>query len=242
MTGFIKLNRSNETLELLNDPNAFALLTVIAMRARRTDEFNIHNLKTGQALLGDYRRYGLTHQQYRTAQKHLAGWGLAAFKPTSRGTIAQLLDHRIYDINDTPAQQTNNQQTTNEQQTTNTQPTTNKNEKKDKNEKKEKGELLCELLSQEIRRRKSDFCEPPREPWREPMAAMLELDGRSPERVEAVIRWSQRDPFWSVNILSPAALRKHFDRLELEMARAAAGARSESIADQLARLEREEGL
>lgn len=71
---------------------------------------------------------------------------------------------------------------------------------------------------------------------------MLELDGRSPERVEAVIRWSQRDPFWSMNILSPAALRKHFDRLELEMARVAAGARSESIADQLARLEREEGL
>ena len=48
-TGFIKLNRSAETLELLNDPNAFALLTVIALRARRTDEFNIHNLEGGRA-------------------------------------------------------------------------------------------------------------------------------------------------------------------------------------------------
>jgi len=41
----------------------------------------------------------------------------------------------------------------------------------------------------------------------------------SPERVEAVIRWLQGDPFWSNNILSPAALRKHFDCLELEMHR-----------------------
>jgi len=215
--------------------------TSAALRARRTDEFNIHNLKTGQALIGDYRRCGLTHQQYRTAQKHLALWGLAAFKPTSRGTVATLLDHRIYDINDTPAQQTNNKQTTNDQQTGNKQPTTNKNDKNEKNEKKEKAELLCELLSQEIRRRKSDFREPPREQWLEPMAAMLELDGRSAERVEAVIQWSQRDPFWSVNILSPAALRKHFDRLELEMARVGTG-ESESLAQRLARLEREEGL
>jgi len=214
--------------------------TSAALRARRTDEFNIHNLKTGQALIGDYRRCGLTHQQYRTAQKHLALWGLAAFKPTSRGTVATLLDHRIYDINDTPAQQTNNKQTTNDQQTGNKQPTTNKNDKNEKNEKKEKAELLCELLSQEIRRRKSDFCEPPREQWLEPMAAMLELDGRSAERVEAVIQWSQRDPFWSVNILSPAALRKHFDRLELEMARVGTG-ESESLAQRLARLERAEG-
>ncbi|MBP8910244.1 MAG: hypothetical protein KBI32_01925 [Phycisphaerae bacterium] len=98
------------------------------------------------------------------------------------------------------------------------------------------------MLWQWIRQRKSDFCEPPREPWLEPMAAMLELDGRSPERVEAVIRWSQRDPFWSLNILSPAALRKHFDRLELEMARAAGTVESEGLAERLARLEREEGL
>ena len=204
---------------------------------RRTDEFNIHNLKIGQALIGDSRRCGLTRRQYRTAQKHLALWGLAAFKPTSRGTVATLLDHRIYDINEAVC----DNQTTNSRQTDDKRATTNKNDKNEKNEKKEKAELLCELLSQEIRRRKSDFREPPREQWLEPMAAMLELDGRSAERVEAVIQWSQRDPFWSVNILSPAALRKHFDRLELEMARVGTG-ESESLAQRLARLEREEGL
>ena len=83
--GFIKLNRGPETLELLNDPNAFILLTVIALRARRTDEFNVHNLRSGEALIGDYAKYGLTHRQYRTAMKRLARWGFAEFRPTTRG-------------------------------------------------------------------------------------------------------------------------------------------------------------
>jgi hypothetical protein len=58
-TGFIKLNRTSETLELLNDPHAFVLLTVIALRARRTEEFNLHNLQPGEALIGDHKKYGL---------------------------------------------------------------------------------------------------------------------------------------------------------------------------------------
>jgi hypothetical protein len=114
-TGFIKLNRSPETLELLNDPNAFVLLTVIALRARRTDEFNIHNLQIGQALIGDHRKYGLSEQQYRSAVKRLRKWGLAAFKPTSRGTIATLIDSRIYDINETSSPRTNNERPASEQ-------------------------------------------------------------------------------------------------------------------------------
>jgi hypothetical protein len=118
-TGFIKLNRSKETFELLHDANVFALLTVIALRARRTDEFNLHNLKAGEALIGDYRRYGLTRQQYRTAVKRLGQWGLARFKPTTRGTVATLLDHRIYDINDAPGQSSNNQPATNKQPSAN---------------------------------------------------------------------------------------------------------------------------
>jgi hypothetical protein len=36
--GFVKLRRAAEATELLNDPNAFTLLTVIALRARRPCE------------------------------------------------------------------------------------------------------------------------------------------------------------------------------------------------------------
>lgn len=97
---FIRLKRTAETLELLKDRHAFMLLTIIALRARRTQEFAVHDLEPGEALLGDSDRYGLTRQEYRGAQRRLKRWGLAAFKPTSRGTVAKLLDHRIYDIND----------------------------------------------------------------------------------------------------------------------------------------------
>jgi len=96
--GFIKLKRTNETLELLKDTSAFILLTTIAVRARRANEFTVHDLEPGEALLGDHDRHGLTRQEYRGAQRRLKRWGLAAFKPTTRGTVAKLLNDRIYDV------------------------------------------------------------------------------------------------------------------------------------------------
>ena len=100
--GFIKLRRTEETLELLKDHDAFILLTVIALRARRPDEFNIHNLKSGEALIGDHDRYGLTQQQYRRAMRRLRRWGFATFKPTTHGTVATLVDARVYEISEPP--------------------------------------------------------------------------------------------------------------------------------------------
>ena len=100
--GFIKLIRSQETEQMLAQPNAFTLLSIIAFRAKRTNSFSIHNLKTGQALIGDYCNYGMTLQQYRTAKSKLTKWGFATFQSTNKGTIATLIDKRIYDINEEP--------------------------------------------------------------------------------------------------------------------------------------------
>lgn len=241
-TGFIKLNRSNETLELLNDPNAFVLLTVIALRARRTDEFNVHNLRCGEALIGDHAQCGLTRRQYRTAMKHLGMWGLARFTPTTRGTVATLCGVSVYDINETSPVRP----TTNDGPTDDPQAATNKNEKNEKKEKKEEEAhaeawRLGEVLLESILQRKPDFRRPNLRHWARQMHTLLETDGRSPQRIEAVIRWCRSDPFWSVNVLNPASLRKQFDRLEMEMARGP-GERKESLRDRIARLEREEGL
>jgi hypothetical protein len=95
---FIGLRRTPETLELIKDRNAFILLTVIALRARRRNEFSVHRLRSGQALLGDCRSYGMSLQQYRSARSRLSRWSLAAFRSTNRGTIATLLNTRFYDI------------------------------------------------------------------------------------------------------------------------------------------------
>ena len=124
--GFIKLIRSEETAELLREPNAFALLTIIALRAKRTISFSIHNLQTGQALIGDYFNYGLTRQQYRTALQKLEKWGFVTINTTSKGTITTLINKRIYDINQDDEQPID--QPTNNNQTTNKQPIT-KNER-----------------------------------------------------------------------------------------------------------------
>lgn len=126
--GFIKLNRGSKTAELLKDSSAFILLGVIALRAKRTGDFNIHKLRVGEALVGDYANYGLTEQKYRAAKTKLEHWGFASFRPTNRGTIATLLNSDIYDINAEPSNERDNEPITNKQRSDNEQITTiNKN-------------------------------------------------------------------------------------------------------------------
>ncbi len=118
---------------------------------------------------------------------------------------------------------------------------TNKN---DKNGKKERtitatpiARELAELLLDLIRQRKADFRQPNLDRWTRDIDRMIRLDGRDPERIEAVMRWCQADPFWQSNILSAAKLRKHFDTLEMKMQ--IARPVRESAAEMYARMERE---
>lgn len=136
--GFIKLMRSDATRELLRDGPAFQLLTQIALRAKRTNDFNVHGLQIGQALIGDYASCGLTRRKYRTAMAHLERYGLARFQATHKGTIATLLDVTIYDINEEQASQRSDQRPANKRPTEGHQAATIKNEKKEEKEKKGK--------------------------------------------------------------------------------------------------------
>jgi len=149
MQGFIQLNRSKETAELMKDYPCYMLLSLIAYRAKRTNEFTVYNLKPCEALIGDYRSCGLTEQKYRTAKKKLEEWNFATFKATSKGTIATLTDTRIYNINvDEDSEQTN-ELATNEQRTANGQATTNNNVKNvnnDKNVKKKNGFFSQQMI------------------------------------------------------------------------------------------------
>jgi hypothetical protein len=98
---FIKAYRNPDALALLrSNKNAFCLLYVIALRARRCrDGFNEHHLAPGEAFLGDFESYGMTEKQYRVAKKFLQKHGYAAFRRASRGTVAKLIDSSIFDIN-----------------------------------------------------------------------------------------------------------------------------------------------
>ena len=78
---------------------------------------------------------------------------------------------------------------------------------------------LAELLLNLILERKSDFRKPNLQMWAVHVERMIRLDKRTPERIEAVMRWCQQDSFWQNNILSTANLREKFDQLELKMAK-----------------------
>ena len=53
--------------------------------------------------------------------------------------------------------------------------------------------------------------------WARHVDLMLRIDGRTPEEVEAVIDWCQRDAFWCSNILSTKKLREKYDQLTAKM-------------------------
>jgi hypothetical protein len=124
---FIKMMKSPETLELMKDPNVFMLLTQIASRAKRTNDFSIHGLEIGEALIGDYESIGLTRGQYREAIRRAEKYNLiTTIKTTNKGTVVKLINSNVFDINQEtaqpPTQPDNNHPTT-----------TNKKEKKEKN-------------------------------------------------------------------------------------------------------------
>lgn len=95
----MKLMRSEATESLMKKPAAFLLMSVIAYRAKRTDDFNIDGLKIGEAFIGDYRNFNLTEAAYRNAKEQLVRHGLISTRATNKGTIATVLNSEIYDLN-----------------------------------------------------------------------------------------------------------------------------------------------
>jgi len=123
--------RSEEAKFRHNHPMENHLLNIIARRARRT-KCGLTGLDIGECFLG-HKGVGMTEQQYRTAKKNLKKWNLVEFKKgqrvTDRGTVAKLLDMRVYDINETKG----NGSLTEDQRKGNGSLTTNNNVNKDNN-------------------------------------------------------------------------------------------------------------
>lgn len=53
--------------------------------------------------------------------------------------------------------------------------------------------------------------------WADPIYKLLSTDHQSAEDIKDVISWCQSDPFWKLNILSGASLRKQWDKLYPKM-------------------------
>jgi len=139
--GWFKAVRGTEPLDLIRaNPNAYALAAVIAHRARWHEGFNAYGLGLGEALLGDYKAYGLTRQKYRTAMRQLKKWGFATFTPTKKGTTAKLTDTRLFDVFPSSPNHPANQRPTSSQPTANHQVTTNEEHKNKEHKNQEQQE------------------------------------------------------------------------------------------------------
>lgn len=128
---FIRVRDSAEAREIAKKPHALALLWLIALRAHRGSETNIHGLKFGQAFVGDLAACGMTEQQYRTAKDMLRRAGLATFRGTNKGTVATLLGGSIFDVSFAPFSRQSNEQATSKQRAGNDPATTNREEEGD---------------------------------------------------------------------------------------------------------------
>ena len=57
--------------------------------------------------------------------------------------------------------------------------------------------------------------------WAKEVRLMRERDDRTHKEICELFQWAHQDSFWCSNILSPAKLREHWDRLSIQRAKAA---------------------
>lgn len=235
--GFIKLQRFEDVeLLMVKHPNAFILLTFIALRARRElDPHLILGTKQLEALIGDYEHMGLTEQEYRTAKKQLAKFGIVTFKVTPKGTIAKLVDKRFYDINEEkPNGQSNTKVTdkaTGNQQATNGQLTTKEEERSKEVKKEEEKETAdkpprfpsdsreykyAQRFFERLQEINPTIKKPNLSRWAADFDLLLRVDKRDEQQLGKVVSYALTG-FWRGKIMSPKKLREKYDTLTTQM-------------------------
>jgi uncharacterized phage protein (TIGR02220 family) len=142
---WIKLKRESEktvTALCKKRPTAYALLTQIAYRARRSD-CPVTGLQAGEALIGDWKSYCHSERCYRSDVQLLKKCGFSTFKPTNRGTIAKLTGTAVFDINSIKSDEQSDEQVTSKTEKV----TTNKNVKNDKKKRYKEKVKPCKQAS-----------------------------------------------------------------------------------------------
>jgi len=80
--------------------------------------------------------------------------------------------------------------------------------------------LIVEAFILKLKQLNPNFKEPNKESWAKEIDKMIRLDNRSEQDIKDVLNFATSDSFWQTNILSTAKLRKHFDRLYMQMSKA----------------------
>lgn len=78
--------------------------------------------------------------------------------------------------------------------------------------------VTAEWMYQQILTLNPTHKKPNIEKWADEIRLIRERDGRSDEEIRTLFAWANNDPFWRTNILSPATLRKQWDKLVIKKA------------------------
>jgi hypothetical protein len=144
------------------------------------------------------------------------------YKKDTKKTVVTIVNYGFYhgsgDEEKTPNEH--------EKDTNRTQKHTNKNVKECiKNEKELKPSSRkfepcdmesAKLLFQLMQENNPDVKQPNFDKWADDIRKIRTLDNRTTEQIDWLIKWTQKDSFWSGNILSPSKLRKQWDQLVLK--------------------------
>jgi hypothetical protein len=75
---------------------------------------------------------------------------------------------------------------------------------------------LANLLFELIKENNPTHKQPNIESWAEEIRKMREIDKRTEQQIEFIMKWAQNDNFWRGNILSTKKLREKFDQLVMQ--------------------------
>lgn len=102
-------------------PTAFCLLSIVAIRAKRSDDHPDKTLEVGEAFIGDWKNYCVSERCYRTDKDFLKKHKILTYKTTSKGTIAKIVSSDFFEIGEikTTGKVTDKRRASDEQATTN---------------------------------------------------------------------------------------------------------------------------
>ncbi|MGG3325903.1 Replication protein O [Bacillus velezensis] len=229
MIGWIKLHRSVQDHWIYQEKRKFskyeAWLDLLMMASHKDNKFvlgnELYDLKRGEFIssirkLGE--RWSWSNTKVTQFLDLLKKDEMIDFEKDTKKTLITIVNYGVYHDSDEEKKTV----IEHKNDTKATQKHTIKNEKNVKNEKNIKPSRLkyeicdmenAEYLFKEIQNNNPDAKKPNLEKWANEFRLIRERDKRTDQQIKYLINWSQQDSFWKTNILSPASLRKQFDRL-----------------------------
>ncbi|MET1163597.1 Replication protein O [Bacillus velezensis] len=226
MIGWIKLHRSVQDHWIYQEKRKFskyeAWLDLLMMASHKNNKFvlgnELYDLKRGEFIssirkLGE--RWSWSNTKVTQFLDLLKKDEMIDFKKDTKKTLITIVNYGVYHDSDEEKKTV----IEHKNDTKATQKHTIKNEKNEKNIKPSRLKYeICDMenaeyLFKEIQNNNPDAKKPNLEKWANEFRLIRERDKRTDQQIKYLINWSQQDSFWKTNILSPASLRKQFDRL-----------------------------